>query len=117
MSEPNLPLDDKFQDCVDQRRTIGTTRPAPHDAGDENHWPEQQHITVPNIDDDAHPGPGGDPVVEVVWRLYGEFNGRRPVKDIIETVQRCRRDLDCITPDSLPEMTERLARQRLHELR
>ena len=51
-------------------------------------------------------------VDDAVARLAAEFPAHPPVIVSI-TVTQCRRDLDGVPPGALPEMLERLARQRL----
>lgn len=56
----------------------------------------------------------GGPVAHAVGRLAAEFPGRH-VAIVSATVARCRRDLDGAPPGAMPELLERLARQRLHD--
>jgi hypothetical protein len=53
-------------------------------------------------------------VEHVVARLAAEFP-RRHVAVVSVTVTRCRRDLAGVPSGALPELLERLARQRLRE--
>ncbi|GAA4880412.1 hypothetical protein [Actinomycetospora straminea] len=53
-----------------------------------------------------------DAVPHTITRLAAEFSGR-PVAVVSATVLRCRRELDAVPPGALPELLERLARQRL----
>lgn len=53
-----------------------------------------------------------DSVPAAVRRLSAEF-GTWPPHTIELLVTRCRRDLDGAPPGALPELVERLARQRL----
>jgi len=57
-------------------------------------------------------------LAEVTERLLGEFEPRLSLGTIVATVRECHRDLeDAGTPQpALPELVERLARQRLTEL-
>jgi hypothetical protein len=50
---------------------------------------------------------------DVVHRLFGEFRSDVSLAAVAITVRRCRRELDVVTGPALPEMVERLARQRL----
>ena len=52
-------------------------------------------------------------VIDVSERLMAEFEDRLPLELISRVVRDCRRDLDCTPAGALPEMLERLARQRL----
>lgn len=52
-------------------------------------------------------------VVDVTEQLMAEFEDRLGLEVISRVVNGCRRDLDCISALALPEMLERLARQRL----
>ena len=55
-----------------------------------------------------------DPVIDnAVKRLVVEFIGRLPARTVAAVVRRSRHDLDSCPPAALPELTERLARQRL----
>ena len=54
-----------------------------------------------------------DPLVEVVERVYGDFADRATLAEVLAVVARCRDDLDTPSAAALPEMVERLARQRL----
>ncbi|MFC5139851.1 hypothetical protein ACFPK1_16540 [Actinomycetospora rhizophila] len=56
-------------------------------------------------------GDGGT-VPHAVARLTAEFPGHH-VAVVSATVVRCRRELDGVPPGALPELLERLARQRL----
>jgi hypothetical protein len=54
-----------------------------------------------------------DPLVEVAVRVYAEFADRATLAEVLAVVARCRNDLDAPSAAALPEMVERLARQRL----
>jgi len=54
-----------------------------------------------------------DPLAEVVARVYGDFADRATLAEVLAVVARCRDDLDTPSAAALPEMVERLARQRL----
>jgi hypothetical protein len=56
---------------------------------------------------------GTDPLVEVVERVYAEFADRATLAEVLAVIGRCRTDLDTPSVAALPEMVERLARQRL----
>ena len=61
----------------------------------------------------------GGSLADVVERMYAEFGSRLPMPArwpmplVVTTVRRCRRELDIIDGPALPELLERLARQRL----
>ncbi|AEA22969.1 hypothetical protein Psed_0706 [Pseudonocardia dioxanivorans CB1190] len=57
-----------------------------------------------------------DCVTAAVARLAGEFAGRVDRGTVRRTVVSCRADLDAAPPPALPELVERLARQRLLQL-
>ncbi|MEJ8280853.1 three-helix bundle dimerization domain-containing protein [Pseudonocardia spirodelae] len=58
--------------------------------------------------------PPSDPTVRgAVERLTAEFAGRFPHDLVDHVVRGSRRDLDAVPAAALPEMVERLARQRL----
>ncbi len=52
----------------------------------------------------------------VVERLFAAFESRLTLPAIFAVVQRCRAELDTVPGPALPELVERLARQRLHDL-
>ena len=56
------------------------------------------------------------PLADVVDRLLNEFASHLSLNAIVVTVRHCRSDLDTVPVPALPELTERLARQRLHDL-
>jgi hypothetical protein len=49
----------------------------------------------------------------VTRRLYADFQPDTTMAEVLTTVQQCRHDLDIVTDSALPELVERLARQRL----
>lgn len=51
---------------------------------------------------------------DVVERLFREFEGRFPLTVVVEAVHECRGQLSCVPESAMPEMLERLARQRLN---
>lgn len=55
-------------------------------------------------------------VVDVTERMMAEFEGRLPLNVISKVVNGCRRDLRGTAATALPELLERLARQRLLDL-
>ncbi len=58
-----------------------------------------------------------DSYCDVTERLFAEFEQVHPLPVIAGVVRRCRQDLDGNAPrEALPEMLERLARQRLSDL-
>jgi hypothetical protein len=64
--------------------------------------------------------PGLDPdlasLADVIERLCTEFLARLDPPAVISTVRRCRRERGVIHGPALPELLERLARQRLHTI-
>jgi hypothetical protein len=54
-----------------------------------------------------------DPLVDVAVRVHAEFADRATLAEVLAVVGRCRTDLDTPSAAALPEMVERLARQRL----
>ena len=60
--------------------------------------------------------PSSDPVIDdAIERLVFEFAGRVSPQTVAAVVRRSRNDLDSCPPAALPELTERLARQRVHD--
>lgn len=55
-------------------------------------------------------------MADVIERLAAAFGSRVPPAVIVAVVRRCRRELDIVSGPPLPEMLERLARQRLTRL-
>jgi hypothetical protein len=54
-----------------------------------------------------------DPLVEVAVRVYADFAEHATLADVLTVIARCRDDLDNVSNAALPELVERLARQRL----
>jgi hypothetical protein len=54
-----------------------------------------------------------DPLVDVAVRVYADFADRATLAEVLAVVGRCRNDLDTPSVAALPELVERLARQRL----
>ena len=54
-----------------------------------------------------------DPLVEVAVRVYADFAGHATLAEVLTVIGRCRSDLDTPSAAALPELVERLARQRL----
>ena len=52
-------------------------------------------------------------LASVTRRLYADFQPDITLADVCTTVLQCRHDLDVATDPGLPELVERLARQRL----
>lgn len=67
---------------------------------------------VDSVLDDA----GLDLLVETVHRLSTEFPSIS-TGDVMATVMECRHDLSAVPPAAEPELTERLARVRLQQIR
>ena len=55
-------------------------------------------------------------LADTVDRLAMEFVPRLSATTVVLTVRRCRRELDIVAGPALPELVERLARQRLLDL-
>lgn len=56
---------------------------------------------------------GSRALASVTRRLYDDYREQVTLVDVVLTVCRSRRELDIVVDASLPEMLERLARQRL----
>ncbi len=56
---------------------------------------------------------GGYTYADVIERLFGEFEDRISLTVIVEGVRECREQLSCVPESAMPEMLERLTRQRL----
>jgi hypothetical protein len=56
-------------------------------------------------------------LADVIRRLYADFQPDITMTEILSTVRQCRRDLDVVPDPALPELVERLARQRLNNRR
>lgn len=52
-------------------------------------------------------------LVAVSERLYEEFGSTIPLSSILLVLRQCRDELDVVPQAALPELCERLARQRL----
>ncbi len=61
--------------------------------------------------------PLSDPVIDdAIERLVYEFAGQVSARTVAAIVHLSRHDLDSCRPGTLPELTERLARQRLSDI-
>jgi hypothetical protein len=65
---------------------------------------------------DGLSGRATESAADVVERLLAEFESRVAPPVVVMTVRRCRRELDIIAGPALPELLERLARERLQRL-
>jgi hypothetical protein len=54
-----------------------------------------------------------DPLVEVAVRVYADFAEHATLAEVLAVIGRCRNDMDTPSAEALPELVERLARQRL----
>ena len=54
-----------------------------------------------------------DPLVDVAARIYADFAADTTLAEVQTIVGQCRTDLDTPSAAALPELVERLARQRL----
>ena len=54
-----------------------------------------------------------DPLVEVAVRVHADFAEHSTLAEVLAVIARCRTDLDTPSAAALPELIERLARQRL----
>lgn len=55
----------------------------------------------------------GDPLLDVTVRVYADFAHRATLAEVLAVIARARNDLDTPSTEALPELVERLARQRL----
>jgi hypothetical protein len=58
-----------------------------------------------------------DPLVDVAARIYADFAADATLAEVLMVVGQCRTDLDTPSAAAVPEMVERLARQRLADHR
>ena len=56
------------------------------------------------------------PLAQVTERLYADFHTHATLRQVIAVVRRCADELDTPSQDAVPELVERLARQRLTDL-
>jgi hypothetical protein len=54
-----------------------------------------------------------DPLIEVALRVYADFAAHASPAEVVAVISRCRHDLDTPSAAAIPELVERLARQRL----
>ena len=54
-----------------------------------------------------------DPMLDVVERLDAEVAASLTLTEVLAVVGRCRAEVDALSPAAMPELVERLARQRL----
>ena len=55
-------------------------------------------------------------LASVTRRLYADFQPDITMAEVLSSVRQCRHDLDVVPDAALPELVERLARQRLSNL-
>ena len=55
----------------------------------------------------------GDPLVDVTVRVHADFAERATLAEVLAVIARASNDLDTPSAAALPELVERLARQRL----
>jgi hypothetical protein len=55
-----------------------------------------------------------EPFAAISERLFAEFGSDIPLSDIMTVLRRSRAELDIASPATLPELLERLARERLN---
>ena len=65
------------------------------------------------VADGPSPVLAADTQADVIEQLMSEFEDRLELSTISDVVLGCRADLDCSPVAALPELIERLARQRL----
>ena len=58
-----------------------------------------------------------DPLVDVAVRVYDDVADHATLAEVLTVVGQCRTDLDTPSAAALPELVERLARQRLADHR
>ena len=56
------------------------------------------------------------PLAQVTERLYADFRTHATLRQVIAVVRRCADELDTPSQEAVPELVERLARQRLTDL-
>jgi len=76
---------------------------------------QPQRIQTSQESAGSHP-PESPPLPDVVERLFADFETQLGLPVILAVVRRCHRELDIVAGPALPELVERLARQRLHDL-
>jgi hypothetical protein len=54
-----------------------------------------------------------DPLLDVAERVYADFAEYATQAEVLAVIAGCRNDLDVPSAAALPELVERLARQRL----
>jgi len=65
--------------------------------------------------DEPFVGLRSESLADVVERLCVLFQPRLTPHTVVTTVRRCRRELDIVSGPALPELVERLAKQRLQD--
>jgi len=55
-------------------------------------------------------------LADVVERLFADFESELGLPVVVAVTRRARRELDIVAAPALPELVERLARQRLEDL-
>jgi hypothetical protein len=54
-----------------------------------------------------------DVMIDVIERLHREFGAQHSRTEILAVVRTCHDQLDSVPAEAMPELLERLARQRL----
>ncbi len=75
--------------------------------------PTNTTAPVPAITDPLGARAADDALVDIAVRLHAEFSDHVTLADILDVIDGCRRDLEAPSAAALPELVERLARQRL----
>ncbi len=57
-----------------------------------------------------------DSYADTVECLFAEFEGRLPLPLVSAVIHECREQLSCSPETAIPELLERLARQRLKDV-
>ena len=70
----------------------------------------------PDSADDGPGTPGQSWFPTVVEALFRDFEDQQPLTEILTVARQCRDDLRGSPPAALPELVERLARERLRHL-
>lgn len=83
-----------------------TARRSPHSPPD---TPQLPHLAP-----EPTPTPTGEgSIADTTERLFSAFDAQIGLATIADVVHQCRRELDIVSGPALPELLERLARQRL----
>jgi hypothetical protein len=122
--EGRLPADPPTTDSLNVPAAVGALAPdaavlsGGSAAGHADRLAERALVPVHEYDQGPHQAassrsPTSHPLVDVAIRVHADFAQHATLAEVLTVIDGCRRDLDTTRDEALPELVERLARQRL----